>query len=361
LTNGTNTYNNPVLIKNIIKEINKLTIPPVRIMEVCGGHTMAIHRHGIPSLLPETIELLSGPGCPVCVTDIGFIDSAIELSKIENTIICTYGDLIRVPGSRSTLREERSGGANIHVVYSTLDALQIAAENPSHNIIFLGIGFETTAPASAAALVEAKEKNITNFFIFSSHKIMQPAMEALADGDVNLSAYLCPGHVSVITGTNIYKRIASEFNIPCVVSGFEPVDIVQAIHMIALQISEKRSEVEIAYSRAVTEEGNSKAQKLLKQVFTNSDAYWRGLGVIPGSGLKVTEEFKDFDAIEKFKISIEKPKEPKGCICGAILKGKAKPFDCTLYDTVCTPSTPVGACMVSSEGCCAAYHKYTRS
>ena len=355
-------YKNRELISLILKKIKHISEKQLSIMEVCGGHTMSIHKYGIPSLLPGNITLISGPGCPVCVTETGYIDRALAMAEQKDVIICTYGDLLRVPGSYKSLQETRSGheGNDIRIVYSTLDALKIASDNPGKKIVFLGIGFETTSPASAAAVLEAENKDIDNFYIYSSHKIMQPAMEVLAEGEAKISAYLCPGHVSVITGTDIYNRIASEFSIPCVVSGFEPADILNAVLYILKQISEGRSEVEIAYKRAVSKTGNKKAQSLLSEVFKLNDSEWRGIGIIPKSGLKLKEKYSHRDAETMIPVEVDPPVERKGCICGEILKGIKTPPDCPLFSSHCTPSTPVGACMVSSEGSCAAWYSYER-
>ncbi len=354
-------YSRKEIIQSILTEINNYKQFKVRMMEVCGGHTMSIHKHGIHSLLPDNITLLSGPGCPVCVTGTEYIDRAIAMSYNRDVIITTYGDLIRVPGSEKSLQDARSENNNIRIVYSTLDALKIAEQNPEKKTVFLGIGFETTSPASGAAILEAEKKGIDNFYLYSSHKIMQPAMEALVcSGESDISAYICPGHVSVITGTSIYMKIASEYRIPCVVSGFEPADILNAVLYILRQIAENRSEVEIAYRRAVTEKGNVRAREVLEKVFEKSDSNWRGLGVIPGSGLKLKAQYSKRDAEIMIPAEISLSSEKKGCICGSILRGIKTPSECPLFGSVCTPSNPAGACMVSSEGSCAAWYRYKR-
>ena len=327
-------------------------------MEVCGGHTMAIQKFGIPTLLPENIKLLSGPGCPVCVTSRSFIDHAISLARLPEVIITTYGDLIRVPGSTSSLNKERSTGSDVRIVYSILDALEIAKNNPDKKTVFLGIGFETTTPSSAAGILNAKRDGIHNFFLLSSHKVMPPAMEALIDDGVKIDGYIAPGHVSTITGTGIYRDIPVKYGLGCVISGFEPVDLMQSILMLAEQIENKNPKVEIQYKRAVFPEGNKKAQKIMAEVFEPCDSWWRGLGILKDSGLKLRKEFKDFDAGLCIPVKIEETKEDKGCICGEILKGLKKPEDCKLFGKACTPSDPVGACMVSNEGACAAHYKY---
>jgi len=351
-------YRDEAVVTKIISQIKKSSKQDITLMEVCGGHTMAIQKFGIPSLLPDNIHLVSGPGCPVCVTDRKYIDKAIALCRIPKVIITTYGDLIRVPGSSSTLDIEKSKGSDIRIVYSTLDALDIAKKNPDKKIIFLGIGFETTTPASAAAIFKARKENSFNFFLLSAHKVMPPAMTALITEGVKINGYICPGHVSVITGAGIYKDIAAEFKLACVISGFEPVDILQSIYMLVNQIENKKYSVEIQYNRVVQPGGNKKARQLIQEVFEPRDDWWRGLGVIPKSGLSIRKKYEAFDANANFSIIVEETREPKGCICGEILKGLQKPFDCKLFGKSCTPSDPVGACMVSSEGSCAAFYKY---
>lgn len=353
-------YRDRSLALKISREIEKISKNPLSFMEVCGGHTMAVQKFGIPSLLPDRIKLLSGPGCPVCVSSNRFIDQAVALCRLEDVIITTFGDLIRIPGSSSSLDGEKANGADIRMVYSVLDALQIAKDNPSKKVIFLGIGFETTAPTSAAAIVKASDQNIHNFFLLSSHKVMPPAMEALIDEGVKLNGYIAPGHVSTITGSGIYKAIPEKYGLGCVISGFEPVDLLQSIYMLIKQCEAGLPEVEIQYKRAVKEEGNIKAQKLLFEVFEPADEWWRGLGILKNSGLKLRNKYERFDA-ERINVDVEETKEPKGCICGEILKGVKTPKDCKLFAEVCNPSRPVGACMVSHEGSCHAWYRYNRS
>ena len=348
------------LAKNIIENINKVSTKPVKLMEVCGGHTMAIHKNGIPSLLPENIELISGPGCPVCVTSRQFIDKAVAYAKIKNTIITTYGDLIRVPGSSSNLDEEKARGADIRIIYSTMDVIKTAVENPDKSVIFLAIGFETTIPATAVALIEAQKLQLKNLYFLSSHKIMPPAMEALIDEGVQISGYIAPGHVSTITGSEIYNPIANNYNLPVVISGFEPIDILQSILMLVKQIEIQKACVEIQYTRVVKPEGNIKAKKIMHEIFKPKDDWWRGLGILKNSGQSIKEKFQKFDAEIQIPVTPEKTIEPGGCICGEILKGLKKPAQCVLFAKQCTPSSPVGACMVSNEGACHAYFKYNR-
>ena len=329
-------------------------------MEVCGGHTMAIQRFGIPDLLPDTVELVSGPGCPVCVTSRSYIDKAIAFSKLTDVIITTYGDLIRVPGSSSSLDKEKAHGADIRIVYSVLDALNIADANPLKKVIFLGIGFETTAPGSAAGIMKAHLAQLFNFSVFSAHKVMPPPMAALIDEGVDIQGYIGPGHVSTITGSYIYDFIPKKYGLGVVISGFEPLDMMQSIYMLVNQFETNKPKVEIQYSRAVKTEGNIKAQEILNEVFEYRDDWWRGLGVLKMSGLGIKEKYSEFDAEKLYQVDVEPTKEDKGCICGIILKGVAKPSDCNLFGKACTPSEPVGACMVSNEGACAAYYKYKR-
>lgn len=353
-------YRDKELVLKIVNQIKKISTKKVSFMEVCGGHTMAIQKFGIPSILPSNIELLSGPGCPVCVSSREFIDKAIAYSRLEDVIITTYGDLIRVPGSTSSLDKEKANGANIKIVYSVLDALKIAKENPTKKIVFLGIGFETTSPASALGILKAVEQNISNFYLFSSHKIMPPAMEALIDEGVKIDGYLAPGHVSVITGSGIYKDIPEKFGLACVISGFEPVDLLHSIYMLVKQVEEKNPKVEIQYTRVVKPEGNIIAQKNLNEVFELGSDWWRGLGVLENSGFKIKEKYREHDAEVNIPVVVEETREDKGCICGEILKGLKKPKDCKLFAKACTPEDPVGACMVSHEGSCHAYYRYNR-
>lgn len=353
-------YRNKEMVLNLATEIKKASTRPVRLMEVCGGHTMSIQKFGIPYLLPDTIELISGPGCPVCVTSRNFIDSAIAYSRLNDVIITTYGDLIRVPGSSSTLEKERAAGADIRIVYSILDALTIAKENKKKKIVFLGIGFETTAPSSAAGIIKAEMAGLWNFYVYSAHKVMPPAMETLIDEGVKIDGYIGPGHVSTITGVGIYENIPKKFGLGVVVSGFEPVDIMQSILMLVKQIENNIPKVEIQYTRAVKLEGNIKAQQMLDEVFECRDDWWRGLGVLKNSGLKIRKAYERHDAEKMIETQVEETKEPRGCLCGEVLRGVKKPKECPLFGKTCTPSNPIGSCMVSSEGSCQAYYLYNR-
>lgn len=353
-------YRDKALVDKLVRQIKLESTKHIKLMEVCGGHTMSIQKFGIPFLLPETIQLISGPGCPVCVSDRKYLDQAIAYSRLDEVIITTYGDLIRVPGSTSSLDQEKSRGADIRIVYSILDALMVAKKNRDKKVIFLGIGFETTAPSSAAGIIKAQMAGLRNFYVFSSHKIMPPAMEALIDEGVQLNGYLAPGHVSAITGTSIYENIPKKYGLGCVVSGFEPVDILQAILMLVWQIEKDEPKVEIAYTRVVTKEGNLKAQQMMEEVFDLRDDWWRGLGVLPKSGLGINEKYNSFDAEQQIEVEVEPTRHDKGCICGQILKGVNNPKDCKLFGKACTPDNPVGTCMVSHEGACHAFYRYNR-
>lgn len=353
-------YRDRELTDKLLSNIKAISKKDIVLMEVCGGHTWAIQKFGIPSLMPANIKLISGPGCPVCVTDRRFLDHAVALSRRTDVIITTYGDLIRVPGSSSTLATEKSKGADVRIVYSVLDALKIARENPTKKVVFLGVGFETTTPSSAVGLINAKKENLTNFFLLSSHKVMPPAMGALIDEGVAINGYIAPGHVSVITGTSIYEAIPKNYSVGCVVCGFEPVDILQTIYMLVKQHENNDYKVEIQYKRAVTPEGNIKAREAIDEVFELRDDWWRGLGTLPLSGLGINAAYADFDAERNIPVEIEPTREDKGCICGEILKGLKKPNDCKLFGTACTTSNPVGACMVSHEGSCNAYFRFNK-
>ncbi|GAB4310959.1 MAG: hydrogenase formation protein HypD [Bacteroidales bacterium] len=345
-------------VEQLVELIKKESVRPVSFMEVCGGHTMSIQKFGIPSLLPDNIRLLSGPGCPVCVSDLRYIDQAIACSRRSDVIITTYGDLIRVPGSTSSLDREKAAGADVRIVYSVLDALQIAKENRNKKVVFLGIGFETTAPSSAAGVIRAQMAGIRNFYLFSSHKVMPPAMEALIDEGVKLDGYLAPGHVTTVTGTSIYKNIPERYRLGVVVSGFEPVDLLQSILMLVRQVEHNDPKIEIQYTRVVKPEGNIKAQQFLEEVFHLEDDWWRGLGVLPKSGLRINDNYADWDAERQIEVEVEPTREIKGCICGEILKGVKNPKECKLFGKACTPQNPVGACMVSHEGACHAWYRY---
>jgi len=352
-------FQDPRLVRALLGRIRELADRPVRIMEVCGTHTMEIFRTGLRSLLPREITLLSGPGCPVCVTAQGEIDAFVEAADRGGVILATFGDLVRVPGTRGSLQEARARGADVRVVYSSLDALALARAHPDRQVVFCGVGFETTAPTVAGALLAARDGGVGNFTVFSAHKRVPPALAALlGSGRVRVDGLLCPGHVSVIIGENAYRPVAEGFSMPCVVTGFEPVDILHGVLRVLEQIREGAGRVENAYGRAVAPEGNPRALELLDRVFRVGNARWRGLGPLADSGYLLSDAFAGFDAQARLGIGIREAPEPPGCACGAVLTGQAAPPACPLYRKVCTPEYPVGPCMVSSEGTCAAYYRY---
>lgn len=331
----------------------------MKLMEVCGTHTMAIARSGIREILPEEIELISGPGCPVCVTPQSEIDRAIEIAKKKDVILATFGDMMRVPGTKESLSDAKRDGADVRIVYSPLDALILARHIRNKSIVFMGIGFETTSPTIAATILKAKKEKVKNFSILSNFKVLFPALAALSESDkIKIDGFICPGHVSVITGISPYKDFVKRYKKPCVITGFEEVDIIRGITRLIDQIKNNKFKVEIEYKRAVKEKGNIKARRMIEKVFDFKDSEWRGLGKIKRSGLKLKTEYKNFDAEKIFKVQLPKPIKRKGCICGEVLTGLKKPVDCKLFKGVCTPQSPVGPCMVSSEGTCAAHYKY---
>ncbi len=356
-----NEFRNPKLVQALIKKVREYSSTPIKLMEVCGTHTVAISKSGLRQVIPNSITLLSGPGCPVCVTSHRDLDRAITLASIPNVIITTFGDMMKVPGSFSSLSKEKASGKDIRVVYSTLDALKIAEENRDKRIIFLGVGFETSAPTVGQAIIEARRRNLKNFFVFSALKTMPLVLKALIDlGEVNFQGYILPGHVSVIIGVKPYQFLSRDYGMPGVIAGFEPLDVLQTILMLVEMIEKGEPEIKIQYKRAVSPEGNLIAQELLKKVFEPSDADWRGIGVIPETGLKIAENYGDFDAERIFKVETPEPVEPKGCRCGEVLRGLIFPYQCGLFAKACTPESPVGPCMVSSEGACAAYYRYNK-
>jgi hydrogenase expression/formation protein HypD len=351
-------YRKKDLILKLAAQIRKEVRQDYTFMEVCGGHTHAIRRFGIPSLLPQNIKLISGPGCPVCVTGKDFIDKAVSCSGMENVIVATFGDLIRVPGSSSSLERERASGSDIRIVLSGLEALEIARNNPGRRIVFPAIGFETTAPGTAVTVLNARKEGIDNFSVLSAHKVMPPAMEAIIKDGTSVDGFICPGHVSVITGSLAYEFIPRKYNIACVIAGFEPVDLMLTVLMLINQVNRKKPVVEIQYNRAVTENGNELAKRYMQSVFETCDARWRGLGTISGSGLKLRKEFGNFDAERILSPASVSTEDEGSCICGEILKGIKTPGDCPLFGTICTPDNPEGACMVSGEGACNSWYKY---
>jgi hydrogenase expression/formation protein HypD len=348
----------PVIARHLADRITRTSKHPIRLMEVCGTHTVSIFRSGIRSLLPDTVALLSGPGCPVCVTAQKEIDAFIKLAGEPDTIVATFGDLIRVPGSGSSLQREKADGADVRIVYSTFDALALARQHPDKRVVFLGVGFETTAPTVAAAILAAKQEGLENFFVISAHKIVPPALKALATGEINIDGFLLPGHVSVIIGLDAYRPFFDAHRVPCVVAGFEPTDLLQGIAMLVDQTEAGSPALENAYTRAVTDAGNVKALAVMQTVFEVANADWRGIGTIASSGLAIREDYAAFDALSTFDITLHPVPEPKGCACGEILTGVKIPPQCPLYKTACNPMAPVGPCMVSSEGTCAAYYRF---
>lgn len=335
---------------------------PASLMEICGTHTVALFRTGVRSLLPPGLRLVSGPGCPVCVTSQGYIDAACELAAVKDVTIATYGDMVRVPGRKGSLERLRADGADVVVVYSARDAVRLAAERPGRNVVFLSVGFETTTPGTAAAVLEAAERGLGNFFILPGHKLVIPAMDALlSGGEAKIDGFLCPGHVSVIIGADAYEPIATKYRKPCVVAGFEPTGMLKGLAAILGQVARGEARVENAYGVAVTREGNAPARKLMAEVFEPAPAVWRAIGTIPHSGLELRAAYRAMDARERFGVAFGEDYELGGCRCGQVIQGLMEPPECPLFANACTPMTPIGPCMVSSEGTCAAWHKYHRA
>jgi hydrogenase expression/formation protein HypD len=357
--NDTELYRDPRIARGLLDRIARRVVRPVRLMEVCGTHTVAIFRSGIRSLLPPSIALLSGPGCPVCVTAQGEIDLFIDIAARTDVIACTFGDLIRVPGSRTSLQRQRAEGCDVRVVYSSMDALAIAGDNPLRKVVFMGVGFETTAPTVAAAILAAQRQKVRNFFVLSAHKLAPPALTALLQRPAaHLDGFILPGHVSLVIGTEAFRPLLERHRIPCAVAGFEPADILRAIDMLLAQIENDTPRIDNAYPRAVDATGSLPARRTMDQVFRVCDATWRGLGTISASGLSIRPELAAFDALEHFGLRPAVVPEPPGCACGEILSGERLPPQCPLFRRRCTPMAPVGPCMVSSEGTCAAYYRY---
>ena len=349
------------LAKSLVVELQRSVTKPLRVMEVCGTHTMAIFRNGIRSILPEGLELISGPGCPVCVTSAPHMDAFIGIADKPGVRVAIFGDLFRVPGSNGSLANASSRGAKVDIVYSPMDALELAKNNPDDFVVFLGVGFETTTPGIAATILAAQVQNIPNFAVFSTHKVIPPPMLALLDDpELKLDGLLCPGHVSSIIGAGAYQPFSEKYNLACVVAGFETADLLNGLILLARQIGTGDIKVENIYPRAVTWEGNVRARKMVDEIFEPTDMEWRGLGVIPASGLAIREKYAQFDVEKRMDIVLPEAEEAKGCRCGQILKGISTPVECPLFDSRCTPANPIGPCMVSSEGTCAAYHKYGR-
>lgn len=362
-----NAFKDPELARHVIAGIDHLAGElgtagdgePIRIMEVCGTHTMSIAKNGLRAIMPGNILLTSGPGCPVCVTANPDIDVAIALAANHDLTITTFGDMLKVPGSYSSMNAEKGEGADVRVVYSPLDALMLAQAHNELEVVFISVGFETTTPIIAATIKRARDMGLENFSVYSANKTVPNALRALAgDPEIAINALLLPGHVSTIIGLAPYEFLSSEFGIAGVIAGFEPIDILQGVYMLLQQLTDKRAEIEIAYMRGVQRQGNPLAVATMHEVFEPCDATWRGLGVIPDTGLRIREEFAHFDAVKRFCPQPCTPRETPGCACGEILRGIMTPPDCRLFGKTCTPEHPIGPCMVSSEGSCAAYYRY---
>ncbi|QNK81271.1 hydrogenase formation protein HypD [Nakamurella sp. PAMC28650] len=354
-------FSNPDLAHNLLDRIRAAATRRWAIMEVCGGQTHSIIRHGIDQLLPDEIEMIHGPGCPVCVTPLEIIDRALSIAARPGVIFCSFGDMLRVPGSKDDLFRVKSLGGDVRVVYSPLDALKIAKDNPDRQVVFFGIGFETTAPANAMTVYQAKRLGIENFSLLVSHVLVPPAISAIMESPTcRVQAFLAAGHVCSVMGTREYPSLAAKYEVPIVVTGFEPLDILEGIRKTVLQLESGRHEVENAYSRAVTEEGNPAAQAMLDDVFERTDRVWRGIGMIPGSGWQLAPKYAAFDAENRFDVRNIKTEESTLCRSGEVLQGLIKPHECAAFGKECTPRNPLGATMVSSEGACAAYYLYRR-
>jgi len=362
-------YRDPAAARVAVAQIEALAGPMtarsgqhLKFMEVCGGHTHTIYKHGIENLLPESVELVHGPGCPVCVIPMGRVDDAIAVAETPNVIFTSFGDMMRVPGGNGNLLEAKARGADVRMVYSPLDALRIAEANPDRQVVFFAVGFETTAPSTAVTLLKARERGVANFSVFCNHVTIVPPLKAILESpDLRLDGFLGPGHVSTVIGNRPYRFVPGVYGKPLVTAGFEPLDILQAIVMLVRQLNEGRCEVENQYTRAVHDEGNPRALAILAEVFELRPHFeWRGLGFISQSALKLNDDFADFDAELRFNVPGVRVADPKACQCGEVLKGVIKPWECKVFGTACTPETPIGTCMVSSEGACAAYYNYGR-
>jgi hydrogenase expression/formation protein HypD len=357
----TTEYRNPELIQGVLAEIRRTVTRPWVVMEICGGQTHAILRHGLDQLLPQEVELVHGPGCPVCVTSLELVDKALAIASHPGVIFTSYGDMLRVPGSGQDLFSVRAAGGDVRVVYSPLDAVKIARQNPEKQVVFFAIGFETTAPANVMSVLHAKALGLTNYSLLVSHVRVPPAMHAILGApDNRVQGFLAAGHVCAVMGTWEYPPIAQKYKVPIVVTGFEPLDIAQGLLVTLRQLETGRAEVENAYPRVVTAQGNLPAQRVIDQVFESCDRKWRGIGMIPASGWKLRPEFAAFDAEARFPVSEIHPEESPVCIAGLILQGMKRPHECPAYGTLCLPEHPLGATMVSSEGACAAYYRYQK-
>jgi len=353
-------FRNSEIAQELLVHIRSQLHRELTIMEVCGTHTMAISQYGIRRAVPRHLKFLSGPGCPVCVTPTRTVDTALQMARRKDTVVLTFGDMMRVPGTHSTLEKERALGGDVRVVYSPFDGLEVARKERNKLVILIGVGFETTSPAFAATIKRAREERIENLCVLPSFKLIPPAIRTiLSSGDVKVDAFLLPGHVSTIIGSRHYQFIPDDFSLPCVIAGFEPIDILHAVLMVIAQLN-TRPAVQIGYTRSVKPDGNRVAQEMLWEVFSPCNSEWRGLEEIPGSGLEFNEPYRAWDATTRIEVNLPESKDPEGCICGQILTGRKLPADCPFFATRCSPTSPVGPCMVSSEGTCAAYYKYER-
>ena len=351
------------LAKRVVREIERIAEGRrFRIMEICGGHTHTIYRYGLHDVLPANIELVHGPGCPVCVLPMGKVDDAIAIAKHDGVILATFGDMMRVPGSEGSLIDAQADGADVRMVYSPLDALKLAHQNPDREVVFFAIGFETTAPSTAVTLLHAKRLGVRNFFVFCNHVLVVPAIKALLDSpETRLDGFIGPGHVTTVIGSKAWEFIPKDYGKGIVISGFEPLDMLQAIYMLVRQLIEGKPRVDVQYTRAVRPDGNTKAKEVMAQVFELRETFeWRGLGWIEKSALKLKPEFAEFDAELHFNLPRRQVADPKVCQCGEVLRGAILPWECKVFGTACTPEHPIGACMVSSEGACAAVYQYGR-
>jgi hydrogenase expression/formation protein HypD len=352
-------FRDPELARRLVARIQNRSNRVVRLMEFCGGHTHAIMRYGLRTLLPPTVDLRSGPGCPVCVTANVDLDRAIALTQVPDMILTTFGDMVRVPGSTSTLQNAKANGADVRMVYSTLDALKIARDNSSRPVVFLGVGFETTAPTIAAAILQAQGEGLDNFSVLSLHKLTPPATRAILDsGEVALDGIIGPGHVTTIIGADAWAFLPTRYGMPVAVAGFEPLDILRAVADLVDMIEDGKPAVANTYARSVSRQGNPAALQVMDRVFAVDTAEWRGLGVVPASGLGIRPEFIQFDAAHRFEIDPGPTREHRGCLCGDVLRGTVTPPECPLFGKACTPTRPIGPCMVSAEGSCAAYYQF---
>jgi len=357
-----NEYRDPQLVQQYLAELHRITTRPWTIMEVCGGQTHSLVKHGILRLLPELITMVHGPGCPVCVTPLNLIDKAVHLALDKGVILCSFGDMLRVPGSKMSLLEAKARGADVRILYSPLEAVKLAEQNPTREVVFFAVGFETTAPANALSVLHAQHAGLTNYSILASHVLVPPAIAAvMSDDDVRIQGFLAAGHVCTIMGMHEYQPLVDDLKIPIVVTGFEPVDLLQGILMTVRQLEAGRYELENQYSRVVHPDGNPHAIAVIREVFTTTDREWRGIGNIPGSGYEVKEALARFDANRKFAVNIPSACESEECIAGLVLKGIKKPHECPQFGKKCTPQNPLGAPMVSSEGACAAYYHFSQT